>query len=746
MNEAPASLKAAPVAAKAKVFLVMDTTHLRFPIDEMFMKSGGAITGAGARGPTMLMLTGAKHSTKVHLTETPSYVKIEIPSDEWHWKDDKVQISNRAHLMICAELSATPAVNVVLSESISGETGVKVSSLFDHVVSGKENLASGAVMTQYGAWLTLNNAYGYRNVKIVSEDGDEHVPHFYDDAELNETIEASAPLLQSKYDLAWKLRESLILRELPNLTKPVSAVSFGLNGTGYAPSFSVAGREFAHSIETLEDALKAAMSTDLGSKKALDEFLAVSSGVRAGRYAGSVVTAISLLVNSWMPYRADGSILTLAGNQFLFKESELWVNNATNSVFRSDDCDGSAAKAVGIAHAVMTFALDAAPQKYPFITAAAKALAHYSPAVAVLAANAGHADDANETASNIAGHAVAVFIHNFELLRGLDDASTAAMKHPATGDVLDASSALRDHERASTLADTRLSAMYPASALARMPAEEAECIYAGYNAVKASEMFAPQAKFLVAEGTSPCASRLYTHDPTERAQRAAESDASNKILKSFSPSVFRAFRWLDSSKTEGHKFYTKFAELVLHPLNGLYTDERLRATGDATPHVVLTELPVDGILSVAGASPKSLATGTFAAVPLITVDTDEGRIFDEALHENEANTMKSPEHDFKLNDLQSTNLSISLGAIEKLRAKIAKTPTRSDLVEATWLVSFAALANNPNGVGVFVDEIASIDGVTGDVEIHDIRNLAKHEQSNKDLGTYVALNLLVPPL
>jgi hypothetical protein len=312
--------------------------------------------------------------------------------------------------------------------------------------------------------------------------------------------------------------------------------------------------------------------------------------------------------------------------------------------------------------------------------------------------------------------------------------------------VFNASSVGKDAFDASRLADTRLSAIYTKNKLQQRPVEEADCISAGYNAVKASRMFEKQPKFLVAEGTSPCASRLYTHDPVERAERAAESDASNDILKSFSPSVFRAYRWLDSSKTDGHKFYNKFAELVLHPSTGLYTDERLRATGDATAHVVLAEPPVDGVLSVAGASPKSIATGAFAAVPLLTVNTEDGNIFDEALHENDANTMKSPNGDFKLNDLQATNLSVSLGALKKLRDKIPKEPTRSDLVEATWLVSFAALANNPQGVAVFVDEISSIDGVAGEVEIHGIRNLAKHEQSDKDLGTYVALSLLVPPL
>ena len=306
------------------------------------------------------------------------------------------------------------------------------------------------------------------------------------------------------------------------------------------------------------------------------------AGREAAKFAGTVVTAISLITNSLMPYRSDGSIMTMAGNQLMFKMSELWTNHSTNSPFRTDDCDGSAAKAVGIALAINKFAGDASREKFPFLLASARALAHYTPAIAVLAANAGHADDANEAAAIFAGHAVAVLIQNMELLRWLHVTSTSSMVHATKGSV-SVSSAGTSDAAATKLADMRLKAMYPPSVLTKLPQDEVSCINEGWGSLYSSGMLSSMPKFLVAEGTSPCASRLYTHDAQEARERAEESDASNEILKSFSPSVARAFRWLDSSKTGAHKFYVSFAELALPPTTGLYTDPDLRKSGDAPP-------------------------------------------------------------------------------------------------------------------------------------------------------------------
>lgn len=735
---------ASELVGAPKLYMEFEMTHLRFPLDEVFMKGGGNIQSAGARGSTLMMLTGSNTSVKTHLTETPSTVRIKVPEEEWSWDNhDVVTISNRMHLMLCTELNATPAVNVVLGESISGETGIKVASLFDREVDGKIVPAIGAAVTHYGAWVTGDNAYGFRHVRFVSGDGDEFVPHFQDDPEKNERMKSVSAMLQAKYDHAWQIREAVVLDELKNLTKPVSAVSFGLNASGYAPSFSVADREFPHTIEALEDLLKSAVTMDLVETKKIVEFCNLGSGMEAGKFTGNVVTAISLITNSLMPYRSDGSIMTMAGNQVMFKMAELWTNHSTNSPFRTDDCDGSAGKAVGIALAINKYAEGANPERFPFVVAAANALAHYTPAISVLAANAGQADDAREGASNIAGHAVAVFIHNVELLRGLHETATGTMQHHSKG-TMKVSSATGDDGAASKLADTRLEAMYPPSLLSKLPLSESACIKEGWKSLYTSGMFESMPKFLVAEGTSPCASRLYTQDATERRERARESDASNEVLKSFAPSVARAFRWLDSSKTGAHKFYVKFAELALPPSVGLYTHPVLRSSADATAHIVLTERSTDGVIRKAGVTPKQLATGAFGAVPLYTLGEEEGILFDEAMEENKRNTMKAPGESFVLNDLQAVNLSVSLGAIEKLRDRIPREPTRSDLTEAAWLISFAALANNPHGVGVFLDELAEVEGLSGDIDIHPVRGLARHPQSGKELGGFVSLSLMVP--
>jgi hypothetical protein len=311
--------------------------------------------------------------------------------------------------------------------------------------------------------------------------------------------------------------------------------------------------------------------------------------------------------------------------------------------------------------------------------------------------------------------------------------------------VTNVSSAGNNTKKAMELADVRLESVYPPSLLAKLPQEEASCIMCGWNSLYTSKIFDPLPNVLVAEGTSPCASRLYTHDSAERYERATASDASNEILKSFAPSVMRGFRWLDSSKTGEHKFYRAFAELILHPDIGLYTEPKLRASGDATPHLVLTQPSVNGVVTKAGATPKQLATGAFGAIPLFTMGEEEGALFDEAMEENERNTIRPPKGVYEVDDLQAVNLDRSLGALKKLHDKLPREPTREDVTEATWLASFAALANNPHGVGVFLDELSSVEGVSGEIDLHPIRGLARHKDSEKELGAFVALSLMVPP-
>lgn len=734
-----------------KLYLEFDMTHLQFPIDEVYVNGGGMISGAAARGGTNMMLTGCTHSVKSHLTETPANIRIEVPSDHWTWdKDGHVILSNRTHLIICSHLSATPAVNVVLAESISGELTLKVSELFDRNVDGKFVPASGAAVSHYGAWMNANNTYGFRNVRFVSGDGDEFRPHFQNDEARNLRMSKAEQILQSKYDHSWDVRSAVVLKIMTNLTKPVSYSSFGINGSKYTPSFAIANRIFPHGVETLEDLLMAAISFDLGSQKDILAFCNVSSSTDAAKYACFVVTAISLITNCLMPYRSDGVLSSSTGNNVKFIESEMWTNHSTKDL-RADDCEGSTAMSVGIVLAIQRCGQEVDKTDFPFVVASAKALTHYTPGMAVVAATAGHADNASDSPTNVAGHCTAVLIKNCALLRALHEMSTSYMQpQNASTDTTSNShfkyfsSAKSDKEMAIRLADARLNSIYNAHKLAQLSAQEVECIKKGWIFFEANNNYNLMPNILVAEGTSPCASRCYTNDEKEREVRASDADACDRIFQQFSPSIARAYRWLDSSHDGKNKFYSVFAELILSE-PGLYTDSYLRSSEDATSHLVFTQRSKDGRVHEAGATPKQLSKGDFGLVPLFTMGEDDGHVFDEAVLECDLNTMRACQGVHELNDFQCVNMNLSIKALEELKDHIPREPTCAIVTEVSWIISFAALANNPSGIRVFTQQLMSIEGLSGDINVHPIRNLAINKNDTpEDMGAFVSLRLFVP--
>lgn len=728
-----------------KLFIELVMQQKRLPIEEVFLKSGGALTSAAARGPTVMQLTGSEYSESTLLTDKPTVVKLEVPRDKWTWDGDRVVISDRVRLLLTSTMDATPAVNVSLGSAISGQTTVAMPALFDLHVNGESVPRTFVQTTHFGTWMYPESAFGFGSAKVVTDEGDEMKVHFSTDSELDEKMKSVDGLIQSKYNESWQMTEMAVLEELRNLTKPVASNPFGVNGSKYTLASAVAMRVFPYSIDTLESILKATITAEIGDAERVQSFLSCSKGMDAASFAPAVVTAISLAVNSFMPYRSDGEIVNMPGQKTAFAMHELWTHESTKSVMRTDDCEGSGANAVGKMRAIQHLGASADSDEHPFLAAAARALAHYTPAIAVLAANAGHADDADESKSSIAGHAVAVMISNLALIESIHKASAAKVKDDKGVEHAISSVSMSSKEgefSPSMLADVQLNAIYTPEILALLPDAEAECISEGFNAVVASGMVGKLASFLVAEGTSPCTSRIYTEDAHERAGRAMYAETAARIGKSLSPNIARMWRQLDASTTGEHKFYVKMAELVLPYDTPLNTDASLRKRGDASPHFRFVRPPADGLVTRAGATPKELGTRDFAMMPLYRLDATEGSLMDVAVEEANENVMTASKETFKLTRLQTDNLSISLGAIDKFKERTPKTSNHA-VHEVQWLLSYAALCNNPHGVGVFVDELSMVEGIAGEVDIHNIIDLAT-DVNEKDAGVVVTFNMLVP--
>lgn len=727
------------------LFMKLTMQQKRLPIEEVFLKSGGALTSAAARGATTMQLTGSEYSESVLLTEKPTEVKLEIPRDKWSWDGNRVVISDRMRLLITSTLDATPAVNVSLGSAISGQTTVAMPALFDLSVDGQIVPRTFVATTHFGTWMYPESAFGFGTATVVTDEGDEMKVHFSTNSKLDKKMKSVDGLTQSKYNCAWKTTEMSVLEELKNLTKPVASNPFGVNGCKYTLASAVAMRVFPHSIDTLESVLKAAIKSEIGDAERVESFLACSKGLDAASFAPAVVTAISLVVNSFMPYRSDGEIVNMPGQKTAFAMHELWTHESTKSVMRTDDCEGSGAQAVGKMRAIQHLGASADSAEYPFLAAAARALAHYTPAISVLAANAGHADDADESKKSIAGHAVAVMISNLALIESIYKASGAKLKDDKGVEyvISSVSEPVKGKEFSpSMLADVQLNAIYTPEILALLPDAEVKCILAGFDAVVASGMPSKLASFLVAEGTSPCTSRIYTEDAHERAGRAVYAETATKIGKNLSPNIARMWRQLDSSTTGEHKFYVKMAELVLPYDTPLNTDATLRERGDASPHFRFVRPPADGIVTKAGATPKELGMRDFAMIPLYRFDATEGSLMDMAIEEANENIMAASKDTFRLSRLQTDNLSISLGAIDRFKGKTPKTSDHN-VHEVQWLLSYAALCNNPHGVGAFIDELSMVKGIAGEVDIHDVVDLAV-DANGKDAGVFVTFNMLVP--
>lgn len=727
-----------------KIFLSMAMSHLRYPLDTAFTSQGGSLGAAGARGATTIMLTGSDHSIEGYYTDKPKEMKAEIPSTQWKWIDGKVNLSNRMHLLLCAETNSTVGVNGVLGDSISGEGIIRVATLFDRVVEGKKVLATGICVTKYGTFSNGEHAFGFRDVQIVDDEGNVFTPHFYNDASLNTRMKRSESVLQKLYDDAARVKSSAPTAYLSKLSKPVSAAPFGLNGSGYIPSFAMASREYPFSVETLEDVLKAAVATELvHDDDRVSQYCSTENGMDAELFAGTAATALSLATCNEMIYRSDGVITAVSSTESKFIEHELWTNHSSRNVFRQDDCEGAASKIVGTAAAIMTKASGLDRESFPFTTATARALVHYAPAMSVLTANSAEASGTHTGSSNVAGHCTAVFVEKSEMVRALYDASTSAL-HDKSGERRMVYAPVADDTGHDQLADSRLRALYPYHEQSMLSSTERTALDEGWKAFHhLKSQTSTRATFMVSEGTAPVSSRIYTSDRDEREGRATYYDKIKQALTHAQPSVARQLTWLDSLKdSDGHRFYKEFNTLIFPETNGLYTNAHSNEYGCASPHYLLTPLPEKDTITASGRTPKDIATNNFAAIPLYTVDRT---LMDEAMFENKMNTLRPSKGPKMLDSLQTRNLATTTSICMELREQL-ETRVRDgrDLIDATYIVPFAAMANNPSGVRLFAETLQNTEGLSGEVHVHRIRNLVGDATGTDDAGTFVSIHVSLP--
>ena len=677
-------------------------------------------------------------------------------------------------MLLSTTVRVACSINGTCVNTLSGGGGVRLVDLFpttadaaaaaDATTAAATPLAT-LVRLTYPNWehaATAVLSLGHPTVLRVDADGTETPVSvaFFAPAKQAARLARVEPVLQSAYDAAWARVEQVPFAACPMLTKTVTRVpaGLGLNGTGFSLAAAVNDTPPSMRDDTREALLARALRTEAGSDAAFAQLLAdlrAPSPAAAATHAHTVAAALSLVAAYALPYRVDG-VTTIVPAGLEMHETERWPTEPTRAFgVDADDCDGSAQLIVSIIRAC---ADERATNARPCSRAVAHSLgAFYVYGVSVLGANAGHADAADEKATGVAGHAVAIALPKGHVLMAMAVGARARVRDAETGD----ETTVVDAADVEAVDAARFAALFPPELVARIPAEE-RTAYASSDALRR----AAEAEGLVngpqpvaMEGTTWACGRLYTHASPERKTRQAAFKRDAAALEAFGPSIARPRKTLDVGATDrdAHAFYSNFVELSLSTRSPLFTNPTLRRLGVATCHLRLCQTPQRGVIRKAGASPRELALARYTILPLWATNTEDGATLDEALAEALAHTIPARKRPVPLAEAATTDLGASLEALRGLQAhldglggggaggKELKSSDKTVTIRTT--IAFSALVHNPLCVAHACDVLReSPDVRSGTVEGLDtpVQGMAEAEAApGIDLARLVVVSLVV---
>ena len=744
-----------------------------------FFARGGQLGSAVARDETFFAVSGSVFATGTMVNETASVVEIDLPPSLYRrdLATGAVQLSTRSRLNVSA-CRVGAAINGTVTQTLSGQGTVPIYELFTEAMGGaaKEDAGTTATATatarirlpfqqvplkyaSWGAHSAVMSVYEPQIVALDPKTGKHTAPQdvqFVQSPALDVAMAKSEPALQAIYNASWELRKHLVYPHSPNLTKSVMRVPAGFNASGYALAASVNDIPVSHSDAALESVLYAALAAQLSQEEhtQLLEDLATPSVFATQRHAQALATAMSVHSAVLMPYRVDGTpVVTPKGIEMVQAESWRW-----EASHGADDCDGSAANTIAVINAAVK-AEEAEPGKYPHLRALANSLgAHYVAGVSVLGATSGHADSADETATKLAGHAVAIAIPKVHFLAALERGGHGTIG----GEVV-----IPPEDRAA-VANARFNALYPTSLVAKMPTASVapsgqvlneQKIFSSFDTIKMASMTqfgANKLQPLAMEGTTPASSMMYEHDASDRHERGRVFALDKKLGERFSPNVARMHKVLDSGTTGKHAFYSDFVELSVSPRNGLFTSDALREKSMATAHFAFAKPTPMGPMSECGATPRDLATGEYAVVPLWRVGTEMARVVDAAHAEAVLDALPRRERPPTLTATESGRFNESIDALKALGAKIHTDAAEAERPGHVMQHFFSedSLLRNPEAIKHFCEVVGSQVGtrdnahgnyehkIIGDVTITPLDDVLRSEEAG-DVGVLASVTLWV---
>ena len=597
------------------------------------------------------------------------------------------------------------------------------------------------VPLRYPNWNDINATLGlcYPQIVRTNEDGTETEVSavFFTPSKTAARIAQVQPALKSLYDKAWEMTKLAKFAPEPNLTKSVAFTrDKGMDASGFTLAAAANDTPAPLPPEGMEALLGAALAQELqGDHAKVLDALRTPSITATKYYAVEIATALSAVAAWAKPYRVDGTpTLTPAGLQM--QQAESWPMDA--SFLDADDCDGGA----GLANQILQLSkrvntsADADMDRFPNLRALANSIgAHYVHGMTVLAANAGHAGAADETATKVAGHAIITLTPKDSFAMALQRGARAKL----------GGKCVVDPAFESAVTSARWDALYPKELVERMPENERPLVES-YEAARkfACNNVATKLQPYAIEPTTFASATLYKHDEHDRAERQQAFLAGKQSLEAISPNQLRMYSSLDVGATGEHAFYSHFVEKSYSVRDALFTSGPLRSMGAACCHVRHVQVSPANEVVGAGTTPKQMATSDFALVPLWTADATTGALLDEAHDEALTNALPMRGAPDVFDDaIFKTNLE-TLRGIQAFLQEEGKAELEGSVLHQ-GVVSFASLVGNAHALKDFARTLRANPNITGEVFGLDevVQGIAVNA-AGEQLGRYVVLELELP--
>lgn len=600
-----------------------------------------------------------------------------------------------------------------------------------------------SIPMKYSNWDSVQAVVSVHEPKVfrVCEDGTRSGPiavAFVNDKATDLTLAKAEPLLQGIYNTSWETCKHVVFKPSPNLTKSVMNVPAGYNASNYAPAAAVNDTPVGYTDEALESIFEACLKVECS----VEEMAEIRARLQTPdpdatlAFSQSMASAMSAFSAFSMPYRIDGTPMMLpTGLQMV--ESESWRGEPVRHALQADDCDGSACSAISVVTRAAAVAADPAlAAQFPYLTALGNSLgAHYVYGTCVLAANAGHADAANEHVAKIAGHAIALAIPKVHFLSALDRGARGNLKGTPVVVV----------ENQDKVAAARFDALFPPELIARMPDaamfKDLETLAASGYAHQETGL-----QPLSMEGTTLASSCMYTHSFDERHDRQKLYVNDKKVAEMLAPNITRTHKTLDVGEKGAHAFYSSMIELSVSMQHPLFTSAPLRELSMASPHYRFVRPREDQPMEVAGASPEDLAKGTWATLPLWQSGEAEAAVLDAAHAEATANIVPMRGEPLVLRNDQLESLGASVAVLKVLNGELERRPeVATETHNSRHIFSAAALIGNPEAVRAFAKTVVSVEGARGTISgLEDVVHGVATDAEGNDVTRLVVVNLTVP--